>query len=319
MLTAPIPVNEKERLESLRSLEILDTEPEERFDRITKLATKIFNVPISTVTLVDANREWYKSVCGLDAHEGDRAISFCGHAMLADEIFIVPDTTKDERFADNPMVIGKPFIKFYAGVPLISSDGHRIGTFCIKSKERKELTEEEKETLKGFGKWVELEINVHNLSTTIDSMKKSITDFGNFFEISHDLMCVLSISGYFVRANKTLLESLGYEITDVLSKHVLEFVCPEDKESVQIELKNLEGGVKTFNFICRFKKKNGDDICLELNATPEKFEIYVSAREIPFSNEKKEELRILNETLKKRDHTLSELKDHIDEIDKKKV
>ena len=316
MLTAPIPVNEKERLESLRSLEILDTEPEERFDRITRLATKIFNVPISTVTLVDANREWYKSVCGLEAHEGDRAISFCGHAMLADEIFIVPDTTKDERFADNPMVIGEPFIRFYAGVPLISSDGHRIGTFCIKAKEARELTEEEKDTLKGFGKWVELEINVHNLSTTIDSMKKSITDFGNFFEISHDLMCVMSISGYFVRANKTLLSTLGYELSDLLSKPLTEFVHPEDKESVQIELKSLKGGEKTFNFICRLKKKTGGYICLELNATPEKFEIYMSAREIPFTDEKKEELRLLNEALKKRDQSLSELKVHIDDIDK---
>jgi len=316
MLTAPIPVNEKERLESLRSLEILDTEPEERFDRITKLATKIFNVPISTVTLVDANREWYKSVCGLDAHEGDRAISFCGHAMLADEIFIVSDTTKDERFVDNPMVIGKPFIRFYAGVPLISSDGHRIGTFCIKSKEARELTEEEKDTLKGFGKWVELEINVHNLSTTIDSMKKSITDFGNFFEISHDLMCVMSISGYFVRANKTLLSTLGYELSDLLSKPLLEFIHPEDKESVQIELKSLKGGEKTFNFICRLKKKSDEYVCLELNATPEKFEIYMSAREIPFTDEKKEELRLLNEALKKRDQSLNELKVHMNDIDK---
>src|SRR3989344_4910299 len=100
MKQAPIPKNEKERLISLHALGLLDTKPEERFDRITRTATKIFNVPISTLTLVDDKREWFKSVCGLDQKEGDRAISFCGHALLSHKIFIISDTKKDKRFSD---------------------------------------------------------------------------------------------------------------------------------------------------------------------------------------------------------------------------
>src|SRR3989344_4233430 len=118
MKPAPIPKNEKERLASLHNLGLLDSHPEERFDQITWLATQVFQVPISTLTLVDAKREWFKSCQGLSKREGDRAISFCGHALLAADILVVPDTKKDIRFVDNPMVVGKPHLRFYAGVPL---------------------------------------------------------------------------------------------------------------------------------------------------------------------------------------------------------
>jgi len=163
MQKAPIPENESERIESLKNLHILDTPPEERFDLLTKLATKVFNVPISTITLVDANREWFKSVCGLDKKEGDRAISFCGHAIFADDVLVVPDAKNDPRFSDNPMVVGEPFIRFYAGVPLFSADGQRVGTFCIKGHEPREVTEEEKEVLRVMAKLAELAINTHNI------------------------------------------------------------------------------------------------------------------------------------------------------------
>src|SRR5574343_152004 len=122
MKKVPIPKNEEHRIASLYALNLLDTKTEERFDRFTMIATKIFNVPISTITLIDSDREWFKSCRGLPGNEGERAISFCSHALVEEKILIIPDTTKDERFADNPMVIGEPFIRFYAGVPIISSD-----------------------------------------------------------------------------------------------------------------------------------------------------------------------------------------------------
>src|SRR3990172_9125872 len=155
MLTAPIPANEEQRLDALRSLNVLDSPPEERFDRITRVATYIFKVPISTVTLVDSDREWFKSCQGLPAKEGERAISFCGHAMLAPDIFIIPDAKVDPRFSDNPMVVGSPFIRFYAGVPLSSAEGFRIGTFCIKDHVARELKNEEIKVLKALASWAE--------------------------------------------------------------------------------------------------------------------------------------------------------------------
>ncbi len=174
MQSAPIPENEKERLESLHKLALLDTKPEERFDRITRTAIKVFKVPISTLTLVDATREWFKSCQGFPAHEGERAISFCGHALVTKkDVFVILDTTKDSRFADNPMVVGKPFIRFYAGIPLLSADGERVGVFCIKDiKPHNEFPENEEEIFKGLASWAELELNSHNLSLALSSRKK---------------------------------------------------------------------------------------------------------------------------------------------------
>src|SRR3989344_1658400 len=167
MQPAPIPQNEEQRLISLHNLGLLDTVPEERFDVITRTATRIFNVPISTLTLVDDKREWFKSCQGLPEHEGDRAISFCGHALLSEPVFVVPDTKKDPRFSDNPMVIGKPFIRFYAGVSLKSVDGQRVGVFCVKDTKPREFSKADEEILKGLASWAEVEINSRNLSLAL--------------------------------------------------------------------------------------------------------------------------------------------------------
>jgi len=125
MKKAPLPVNEEQRLAALRALCILDTPPEERFDRITRLAKKLFEVPIALITLVDAERQWFKSCQGLRVRETPRDISFCGHAILSQEGLVVPDTLLDERFADNPMVLGEAGIRFYAGRPCARLTGAR--------------------------------------------------------------------------------------------------------------------------------------------------------------------------------------------------
>ncbi len=172
-LTAPVPKNEPQRLESLYALGLLDTSTEERFDRITRLALSLFNVPISTVTLVDSHREWFKSCQGLPKREGKRAISFCGHALVSEEILIVPDTKKDPRFAKNPMVLGKPYIRFYAGVPLKSADGQRVGVFCIKDFKSRKLDSQKQALLKSLASWAELELNMHELSTALEARNKA--------------------------------------------------------------------------------------------------------------------------------------------------
>lgn len=137
------PRDERTRLETLRSLKLLDTSPSERFDRLTRIARRMFGVPISLVSLVDENRQWFKSRQGLDATETPRDISFCGHAILDDDIFIVPDATKDNRFVDNPLVTDNPNIRFYAGVPLRVSNGSKIGTLCIIDEKPREFSEED--------------------------------------------------------------------------------------------------------------------------------------------------------------------------------
>lgn len=144
MLKAPIPSNENKRLCAVHDLKILDTGLEERFDCITKEASSRFNAPISTITIIDADREWFKSANGTIAKESPRDISFCGHALFSEVMMIIEDTLKDPRFADNPMVTHTPFIRFYAGKSLYDrKSGLPVGVFCIKDYKPRKMDLEE--------------------------------------------------------------------------------------------------------------------------------------------------------------------------------
>lgn len=139
MQEPPFPANEDDRLQALRQLLILDTPPEERFDRIVAFAAQEFDMPIALISLVDAQRQWFKARVGLDAEETARDVSFCAHAILKDETMVVPDTAQDQRFADNPLVTGGPGIQFYAGAPLKLPSGESIGTLCIIDQQPRDL------------------------------------------------------------------------------------------------------------------------------------------------------------------------------------
>jgi len=138
--TPQSPEGEAHRLATLRCLRILDTPSEERCDRITRLACRLLEVPIALVSLVDSDRQWFKSRQGLDACETSREISFCGHAILDDALLHIPDTHLDERFRDNPLVVGEPKIRFYVGCPLKAPDGSRVGTLCAIDREPRDIS-----------------------------------------------------------------------------------------------------------------------------------------------------------------------------------
>ena len=130
-IRAPVPDDEERRIASLRELKILDTEPEERFDRITRLAAALFHVPMAIISLVDEDRQWFKSCIGLNAKETPRDAAFCAHVVYSREPIVVSDAFQDVRFADNPVVTNEPRIRFYAGYPLNLDDGSCIGTLCL--------------------------------------------------------------------------------------------------------------------------------------------------------------------------------------------
>ena len=131
MIPAPIPTDDERRLQALRELLILDTPPEERFDRVVRFAAEEFDMPLVLVSLVDAGRQWFKARVGLDACETNRESSFCGHAIARPQIMVVEDAHLDERFHDNPLVLGRPHVRFYAGATLQLPGGQIVGTLCM--------------------------------------------------------------------------------------------------------------------------------------------------------------------------------------------
>ncbi len=166
-----LPKNEKTRLHTLHSLDILDTPAEERFDRLTRLAQRMFETPIALVSLVDENRQWFKSCIGLDVRETPRDISLCGHAILGEDVFMVPDATKDERFADNPLILSGPKLRFYAGCPMKYMDGSKLGTLCIIDTEPRVLTDKDLGLLKDLTELAESELAAIQMAKLDDLTK----------------------------------------------------------------------------------------------------------------------------------------------------
>jgi|GEM_PF-1856483 len=192
MQTPASPPNESIRLQTLKSLHILDTQPEERFDRITRIAKRVFGVPITLVSLIDTERQWFKSCQGLNVCETPRDVSFCGHAILGDSLFVVPDALLDERFRDNPWVTDGPKIRFYAGAPLMVRNGSNLGTLCIIDQVPRVLTDEDQQLLRDLGQIAQQELLAIQLNT-IDELKQRNAEMKLLSEISDFLQACLTV------------------------------------------------------------------------------------------------------------------------------
>ncbi len=173
-LCPPRPDDEEARLSALHALDILDTASDQRFDRITSLVADLFGVPSALVSLVDENRQWFKSACGLDARETPREVSFCGHAILERSIFVIEDARLDRRFAGNPLVTGAPFVRFYAGAVLRDSAGYPLGTLCVIDSSPRLFDRDDRRRLIGFAQLVEQELEHHSDVLRIRSLMARI-------------------------------------------------------------------------------------------------------------------------------------------------
>ena len=165
-MPAPLPYNEIDRLRILHGYHILDTPPEEQFDLIVREAALKCEAPIALFTLVDDKRQWFKSRVGLDIQETDRAVSFCAHAVSNNAPFVIEDTTKDVRFADNELVVGAPFIRFYAGIPVHAKDGSPLGALCIIDSTPRSLPWDHFQLLQKLASQVEVQLELRDISLT---------------------------------------------------------------------------------------------------------------------------------------------------------
>ncbi len=192
MRSAPLASNEKERLEKLKYYEILDSVEEEIFNNVVKLASEICETPIALISLIDEERQWFKAKYGLSAPETPREVAFCAHAILGNTLFEIPDSTKDERFFDNPLVVNDPNVIFYAGHPLTTPDNLNIGTLCVIDNKPKQLNEKQKQSLSILAKQVVHLIDIRSKTKELEESRRSAAaanesklDF--IAAISHDI------------------------------------------------------------------------------------------------------------------------------------
>ncbi|MCM0605418.1 MAG: PAS domain-containing protein [Xanthomonadaceae bacterium] len=232
MKKAPIPDNEKERLDALKRFNVLDTADEAEFDEITKLAATICETKISLVSLIDTNRQWFKSKFGLKAQETPRDVSYCGHAIMGCEVFEVSDSKLDPSFCDNPLYTGEPHVCFYAGAPLITEDGFRIGTLCVIDPKPKKLNENQIKALKSLAKQVvyllELKVKKQHLGNVIDQLKKAqeLSNIGSweFNLVTHEQT--------WSSENYKIFEIKEPQRKDVLHQLYRERILPEDLKTL---------------------------------------------------------------------------------------
>ena len=251
MIPPSLPPDEARRLQALRGLCVLDTPSEERFDRIVRTAARLFGVPTALVSLLDEGRQWFKARVGLPASETPRDVSFCGHAILGAGTFVVPDAVHDARFHDNPLVLGAPFIRFYAGHPVRAPDGSRVGTLCLLDSRPRDFSDADRAALADLSAWVELELDAITVRLARDALQAQERLKNEFVStVSHELRTPLtSIRG-----------SLG-----LLSGGVAGPLPAPVAEMVDIAHKNSERLIRLINDILDLDKMESGrmDLCLE--------------------------------------------------------
>lgn len=256
------PENELQRLKALRERAILDTPAEERYDRLTRLARQMFGSQIALVSMVDAERQWFKSRQGLDACETGRDISFCGHAILGTDIFHVDDARLDPRFADNPLVTGPPHIRFYAGAPLRTSDGYLIGTLCIIDDRPRQLTAPELQALRDLADCVETEIN----QISFQQQKQALNQFKSTLDRTLDCVFMFDAKTLrFIYANQGALLQVGYDMDDLRDMHPYD-IKPEISKAKFHELiaPLFTGEQASLTFETVHQHKNGQRLPVEI-------------------------------------------------------
>ncbi|WP_110946629.1 sensor domain-containing diguanylate cyclase [Pseudomonas bohemica] len=275
-MKAPIPSYEKERLEALRGLEILDTPAEASLDRITRLVANVLDVPIALVSLIDEDRQWFKSREGLEATQTPREIAFCAHAILQSTPLVVPDAAEDERFRDNQLVTGAPHIRFYAGVPIRTSKGFAVGTLCAIDERPRELTKEELDTLRDLADIVSREVLLRE-NLMLARLQKNRSDalfkaseagYRSMFELASVGIALVAPDGAWISVNSALCEILGYTPEELKDLTFQDITHPEDLNSdMELLTQLIDNKIDCYQMEKRYVRKDGRPVWVNLNVT----------------------------------------------------
>lgn len=289
MKNSPIPANENERLAALKKHYLLDTLNEEEFDRLTQLASLICDTPIALISIIDKDRQWFKSRVGMDVSEIARDISICQFTIMGDDILEITDASMDENIKDSSLVTGTPNIRFYAGYPLKDSKGYNLGTLCVIDRKPKKLTETQKMALEMIAKEV--------ISKIISRKRRMQAEkFRKMFDLSHNLISFIGTDGLFKKTNPAFTKLLEWSKVELFGSSVYNYIHPEDLQRSQELFESIVSGTKLPSFNIRMRKKGGEYLTLNWTANIDSTtgEIFAIARDISEEEIKKiENARLL--------------------------
>ncbi|NWD71327.1 PAS domain S-box protein [Pseudomonas gingeri] len=269
-----LPHTEAGRLKLLRALEVLDTAAEPVFDRITRLLSNTLKVPIALVSLVDSDRQWFKSRVGLDATQTPRDISFCTLAIEQEHTMVVPDALNDPRFSSNPLVISNPHIRFYAGAPIRSIDGYALGTLCAIDSEARTLTEEGRQVLEDFAGLVSREFQMReaamlsrsHITHSAAAFAASEARLKTAFALAPTGIAAVAGNGRFLSLNSAFCSIVGYEADELMTLSFQDITHPDDLDSDLTLLRQLtHGEIDRYQLEKRYRHKNGTSVWVDLH------------------------------------------------------
>jgi GAF domain-containing protein len=236
-MKAPLPTNEAERLAALKEYHILDTGTEQSYDDITTLAAHICGVPVALISMVDEARQWFKSRVGVEQQQTSREVAFCAHAILQNKPFIVGDATKDRRFADSALVTGDPYIRFYAGFPLINPEGLALGTLCVIDRQPRQLSAEQLKTMQALSRQVMALLELRRVSARLADALDQVKTLQELLPICAWCKRIRDDEGYWAQIEAYFHKCTGADFTHG--------ICPQCLEKVHAEQQHKRSATET--------------------------------------------------------------------------
>jgi len=268
MIPAKPTPDEARRIEALRQYAVLDTLPEQALDDLTALAAQICGTPIALISLVDDNRQWFKSKVGLDMTETPRDVSFCGHTVHQRDLLVVPDATQDERFVQNPMVTGEPRIRFYAGAPLVNPEGAALGALCVIDHVPRTLTKVQEQALGVLSRQVMTHLELRRQTRELVESEGRLRRLAAIVEFSDDAIIGKDLNSIITSWNNSAERIFGYTADEMVGTSIMRLIPADRQDEENQILGKIKCGESVKHFETLRQTKNGHLINVSVTASP---------------------------------------------------